>query len=286
VSNLGRPLLQSVTRVVGALKLPVLVANPFNAHRQPLHAQNFPLVLLYTARAGSAALIKWFLFQTGYLDQATELHRGVHRLSRSAQLRHRDYGWQALRLIVTHEKPIFKLVRNPYDRAVSSFRSTVFHTREKQSNPWGRKIVTAARKYSGKPLTAELSFRDFLRFVAMNGTEIGLINGHVARQHVAGEDGFIDRIMKLECFAEEIRRIESEYGLAPSPLESIVGLRHEGSRLPEETNCMVCAADLEITSAYVRQGRFPPYEAFYDDETRRLVRDCYAADFEAYGYDT
>ena len=42
------------------------------------------------------------------------------------------------------------------------------------------------------------SFRDFLRFVAMNGTEIGLINGHVARQHVAGEDGCIDRIVKLE----------------------------------------------------------------------------------------
>jgi hypothetical protein len=49
---------------------------------------------------------------------------------------------------------------------------------------------------------------------------------------------------------------------------------------------MVCVADLEITSAYVRQGRFPPYKAFYDDETRRLVRECYAADFEAYGYDT
>jgi hypothetical protein len=120
----------------------------------------------------------------------------------------------------------------------------------------------------------------------MNGTEIGLINGHVARQHVAGEDGCIDRILKLECFAEEIRRIEFEYGLARSPLELIVRLRHEGSRLPEETNCMACAADLEITSAYVRQGHFPAYQAFYDDETRRLVRECYAADFEAYGYDT
>ena len=76
MSKLGRAIRQSVTRVVGALKLPVLVANPFNAHRLPLHAQNFPLVLLYTARAGSAALIKWFLFQTGYVDQATELNRG------------------------------------------------------------------------------------------------------------------------------------------------------------------------------------------------------------------
>ena len=57
MSKLGRPLLQSVTRVVGALKLPVLVANPFATNRLPLHAQNFPLVLLYTARAGSAALI-------------------------------------------------------------------------------------------------------------------------------------------------------------------------------------------------------------------------------------
>jgi len=42
---------------------------------------------------------------------------------------------------------------------------------------------------------------------------------------------------------------------------------------------------LELTPAQVREERFPAYEAFYDDETRRLVRECFAADFEAYGYD-
>jgi len=151
----------------------------------------------------------------------------------------------------------------------------------------GRKPVAAARKLLGKPATADsaLSFRDFLRFLAHNGTESGQINGHVARQYLAGENRCIDRIIKLERFADEIRQIESEYGLARSPLEWISELRNEGWRSHQERVCTPCLADLEITWAQLQQGRLPPYGAFYDNHTRRLVRACFAADFQAYGYE-
>jgi hypothetical protein len=43
--------------------------------------------------------------------------------------------------------------------------------------------------------------------------------------------------------------------------------------------------DFEMTPDQLKDGRFPPYAAFYDEETRRLVRECFAADFEAYGYE-
>jgi hypothetical protein len=285
VSEPLRALLLPVARVVGALKLPVVVANPFATRRLPLHAPDFPLVLLYTEKAGSGALIKWFLFQSGHLRETIEFQRGVHQLHQLVQVRQCGYRWEALRLVASRERPILKLVRNPYDRAVSSFLAMLSHTRDQQRNPWGRKPIAAARKRSGKPATAEpaLSFRDFVRFLARNGTERGTINGHIARQHLAGER--IDRIVKLEQFADEIRQIEQEFGLARSPLGWITDPHNPRSRLEREAN-MVCAADLEMTSSQVRQGRFPPYEAFYEDETRQLVRKCFAIDFEAYDYDT
>ncbi|MFL5260441.1 MAG: sulfotransferase family 2 domain-containing protein [Hyphomicrobiales bacterium] len=186
-----------------------------------------------------------------------------------------------------HEKPILKLVRNPYDRAVSSFLSMIIHSRPEQANPWGRKPIAAARQLLGKPSDASptLSFRDFLRFLAHNGTQSGQINGHIARQHLAGEDGCIDRIVRLERFAGEIRQIESEYRLSQSPLEWIGILRNEGSAERPEGGCSPCVADFEMTPDQLKDGRFPPYAAFYDEETRRFVRECFAADFEAYGYE-
>lgn len=288
VSELSRIALLPYMRVARALKLPLLIANPFAIYRQPLHAPGFPLVLLYTGKAGSGSLIKWFLFQTGHLEEPADLHRGLHQRQRSLAAQQPGYHWEALRLIVRHEKPIFKLVRNPYDRAVSSFLAMLDHTQDRKCNPWGLAPIAAARKLSGKPAATvpALSFRDFVRFLVRTGTERGEINGHVARQHLPGEERRIDRILKLERFAEEMRQIESEYSLARSPVEVIGRPHNQQSRPQMERNRVDCVADLEFTPQHVREGHFPPYAAFYDDETRRLVRQCFAADFDAYGYDS
>jgi hypothetical protein len=162
------------------LKLPVLIANPLATRHLPLHSPGFPLVLLYTAKAGSGSLIKWFLFHSGYLDEVRKYRGGIHQFHRGVQTR--GYGWEALRLIASHERPVFKLVRNPYERAVSSFLAALTHTGDKRANSWGCRPIALARRQSGKPQVAEpaLSFRDFMRFLSRNGTERGAINGHVA----------------------------------------------------------------------------------------------------------
>jgi hypothetical protein len=102
---------------------------------------------------------------------------------------------------------------------------------------------------------------------------------------VEGEDVYIDHIIKLELFGEEISRIERQYGLVRSPRELTSHPHNKRFRLPNGPRAFVNAPDLEITSTDARQGRFPAYEELYDCEMRRLVRDCFAADFEAYGYD-
>lgn len=274
-------------RVIGALKLPVLIASVYATRRIPLHAPTFPIVLLISEKAGCTSLTKWFLFQIGKIEEANQFHPWVHEYRKSILNRQSGYRWKALRLTILHEKPTVKLVRDPYDRAVSSFLETLSYAGRKSGNVWALKLIAAARSQAGKGELGvpALSFRDFARYVARTGTEWGQINGHVARQHLAGEDGRIDRIIKLERFGEEIRQIEAEYGLIRSPLHQLTDSSHHRAKL-QHSDVARSAADIEITSDQVRDGPLPAYETFYDDETRRLVHQAYAADFRAYGYDT
>jgi hypothetical protein len=129
-----------------------------------------------------------------------------------------------------------------------------------------------------------MAFRDFLRVLPASGTALGEVNSHIARQHMPAEDGRVSRIIKVESFAQDIRRIEAEYGLATSPLENLSESHHHRASFQDFAEGG-CTADLEITSEQVRQGRVPAYDSLYDEETRSLVRTCFAADFEAYDYE-
>lgn len=263
-------------------QLPGPLVKRLAGRRLILHAPDFPLVLLFSEKAGCTSLTKWFLFQIGKLEEATAFHPWVHRYRKSVFCRQPGYEWQSLRLLLLRGRPIVKLVRNPYDRAVSSFLATLGGAQGRDGETWAGNFIAAARAHAGKPAANALSFDDFLSFLAATGTGREKLDKHVARQHMAGEERRIDRIIRLERFAEEIRQLESEFNLARSPLELITTSRHH--RSPARSAAAV-AAHIEITSEQVRKGNVPAYDTFYSAETRRLVRQCFAADFEAYGYD-
>ena len=268
-------------------KLPLRLVKRLVGRRLPLHAPDFPLILLFTEKAGCTSLTKWFLFQIGKLDEAKRYHPWVHRYRVRVLCRQPGYAWQALRLLAFRKKPVVKLVRNPAARAVSSFLSTLNNAHPAEGKGWARDLVAAARAHAGKPAAdmPAMSFRDFLRFLAANGTDRDRVNGHVARQSVAGEHRRIDRIIRLERFFEEIRQIEAEYKLAPAPLEVLTNSRHHRSNGASDAEAAAWGPDLEITSEQIRQGIVPSYDSMYDEDARRLVRQCFAADFEAYGYE-
>ena len=282
--GLARLFLQPVRR---AKKLPRLIVKRLSGRRAPLHAAEFPLVLLLTEKAGCTSLTKWFLFHVGKLDEAVHYHPWVHRYRIGVLYQQPGYYWQALRLLAFRSKPVIKLVRNPYDRAVSSFLSTLSIAYGRNARTWAIDLVSAARAHAGKPAVPvpAMSFRDFLRLLAVNGTERSQVNGHVARQYVAGEEARLDRVIKLERFVEEIRRLEAEFKLPESPLDRITKSRHHRTRDRDDARVSAAGPDLEFTSQQVHSGSSPLYEAMYDDDTRRLVRECFAPDFRAYGYE-
>jgi hypothetical protein len=258
--------------------------------RRILHDPEFPVILVFTPKAGCTSLTKWFLFQVGKLEEATAYHTWIHRYRMNVLCRQENYRQDGTRMIRRRKKPVVKLVRDPYSRAVSSFLSTLNNAHGRTPKSWAHELVVAARTRAGKPVDGgtALSFRDFAGFIAANGTGQGQINGHVARQHIDGEEQLVGRIIKLERFADDIRQLESEYGLAASPLDLITRSQHHRSASQDGATAPVWSPDTEIPTEQVRQFRksgVPSYGALYDEETRRLVREGFAADFEAYGYE-
>jgi hypothetical protein len=276
--------------MIRSVRVPERKVKEASFGRRILHAPDFPLVLLFTPKAGCTSLTKWFLFQVGKLEEATEYHHWIHRYRMNVLSRQEGYKEEAVRLLRGREKPVVKLVRNPYSRAVSSFLSTLNNAHGRAPKSWAHELIVAARAHAGKPIGdgTALSFHDFVGFAAANGTEHRQINGHVARQHAAGEERLGARIIKLEQFAVDIRQLESEYNLVQSPLDLITLSQHHRSASRNGATAPVWSAALEITTEQVRQFRksgTPSYDTLYDDTSRRLVREGFAADFEAYGYE-
>lgn len=253
-----------------------------------LHHPEFPLILIYSPKAGCSSLTKWFFYQTGLLAEASQYSSWIHRY-RNDVLMTRPYRIESINLLNDSVLPVFKLVRNPFDRAVSSFIHMIRNAPPADPDRWESRLIKAARERAGKPLRDDptLSFRDFLLHMSATGCFRLEVNGHVAQQYQAEEEGLISRILLLERFEEEVRRLEEEFRLESAPLDLLVqSWHHNEKRPPRRSSPAGSAADVDISQSQIRAGQQPSYEEMYDAETRQIVRTLYAEDFAAYGYES
>ncbi len=259
----------------------------------PLHAPDFPLVLLFTPKAGCTSLVKWFFFHAGKLDAALVYGRWVHKYRTEVFQRQPGYAAETKRLLRTRERTIVKLVRNPYERTVSSFLQVVRNANlPTQRRDREMALVRAARERAGKPHGDALclSFRDFMRHVAAVGVSVGKINSHIAQQYLPSEEDYVSRYIKLENFAEEIKRLEADFGLDESPLEDFRMSKHHNDSDPAPAAAWSSgqeaklATDVVVDLASIENRNLPAYRSFYDEETERLVYTCFGDDFRQYGY--
>ena len=250
-------------------------------------------MLLFSPKAGCTSLVKWFFFHTGKLDEALEYNPWIHRYRTEVFLTQPGYAMRSLQLLEGGERPVVKLVRNPFDRAVSSLLHVIATADRSHRQIWQRPLVEGARRQAGKPMATpvRLSFRDFMQHVAKIGPADEHLNPHVAQQYRPGEEGLHPRIIKIEQFEADIRRLEAEYGLPASPLDLLVKSKHHISgRTPPPKQKLMAArrrhpADWDIGYKRIRNNNLPAYSEMYDDTLAELVRTNFADDFEKYGYD-
>ncbi|MGP4081535.1 sulfotransferase family 2 domain-containing protein [Pseudalkalibacillus sp. R45] len=234
----------------------------------PLFADEFPILFFWSPKCGCTSLLKWYLYQIGHLDKASNYDINIHTYRLNVIQKQKNHTLKIRKHLLLESKDVYKLVRNPYTRAVSSFIHAV--------RSHGLLTDIAPGMEDG------LSFKQFLYRIKNSGVERGQINGHMVQQYLDGEELLVHNYIKLENFSTSIRQIEKSHNLLQSLLNDIIKSPHHVTQKMNE-NDNRNFANMKMSSKTFPQS-LPPYKNFYDQETMELVREIYKMDFIRYGY--
>jgi hypothetical protein len=232
----------------------------------PLYKKEFPIIFFWSPRSGCTTLIRWFFFQNGLLQKAMDYNPWVHSYRMEVFEKGDHYKAGIIDQLLAGKKDTYKLIRNPYRRAVSSFLASIDND----------KIMNeiAPNYHNG------FSFKEFLYLIRKIGVSKDRLNSHIAQQYDEGEEVIIKNYVRLENFSTELKAIENKYRLLDSPILSISNSSHHLSGKMVEKGAFA-----NVKMSLKPYGRtLPTYESFYDIETKDLVRELFKKDFEKYGY--
>ena len=225
------------------------------------------VLLDWSAKAGCTVAIKMYLRYLGLLAEAEHYSNWVRENNWVHVYRVRVYyanhGLATHRDLTDPGLVKIKVVRNPYDRAVSSYIAAVRHRLDE--------IVDLAGKGAG-----DLSFRRFLEL--LESIDLSACNPHYRTQVRPYETGGVtfDAILHLERLSEDLAELNRRHGIALDP----AGLTSH-HHIKKTDRVMHGAADAPWPAL---ADSIPAYASFYDPDTLRRVERLYRLDFAHYGY--
>lgn len=253
-------------------------------YRSPHYNKEFPLILFWSEKSGCTTFLKWFFFQIEVLEKAIEYNPWVHTYEFEVYKKQNGYHQEMREQILHSKKDAFKLVRNPYKRAVSSFLALVFAIYwENQGAGLYREVENINELFhNNKNSKKGVSFKQFLYYIKHVGSDVEEIDSHIARQYSKGEELFVKDYIQLENFSDHILKIEEKYQLKKCPLSAIAESDHHSAPI---MNIIGDYSETAITEEHISRRALPTYESFYDKEAIELVKEIFKKDIEMYGYD-
>ena len=254
----------------------------YSLRRSPvaLYSEKHDFAVLFTAKAGCTLAVKWFFFQEGLLDEALAYSGWPHSYRIDVFIKQPGY-MDKLDRVPTLGSRVLKFVRNPYDRAVSSYLhfSHILHDYpDGDQSP----IVLAIGKHLGRRLTPDalFTFREFVDY--LGAIDLKTCNPHFRTQMTVCERaGRLDgmTVIPIEDSARLVPEVETRLGLQQSGLAELRRSVHHTTR-----------SDLEGFFGDTPFGRargvpIPRSAAFYDDALLVEISRLYREDIEAYGYE-
>ncbi|OJD69621.1 sulfotransferase family 2 domain-containing protein [Bacillus sp. NH11B] len=250
-------------------------ANIIKYGRVPHFNTNFPLILFWSQKSGCTSLAHWFFYQINLFKQAIKYDSFIHNYEHEIYKNSSDYFIELAAALCSKEKDTYKLVRNPYTRAVSSFVSLI--APPYIENPAWDPI---RRFYYGNDTCNKpISFKIFLYYLKAKMTDLEQIDPHALQQYVQSEEEFVTNYFHLENFSTEIKNLEKAYQLKASPLHILTKSWHHQI---DKAIFKGAYADADITDPLF--PRIPTYDSFYDHETIQLVQEIFYKDFITYKY--
>lgn len=261
-------------------------------NRLPLYSEKLPFLVLWSQKAASTNVLKWFFHHIGLLETALQYRRFAHHYENDIFKRAPGYVRSVRAAIDNKNIDAVKFVRDPAARAFSSYlflnRPLLFEPTDDLGFYWRRRVL---RFIHGRncPLDALFSFTDFL--VWLNEAAPRHIDGHLARQYTTIEDRVAGRmkIFQIEAFDEATRSIEERYALPVTPrdqMQKIQSATHHNDK-----NAGADTLDRIIHEGLPNRETNPLPLPVFDTQTMRdyprvaeLIRAYFADDYCAYGY--
>lgn len=252
-----------------------------NYRRTPLYHQDFPLVLLWTPKAGCTTFARWFFYQIGLLEEALAYNPSIHVYKGGVYFKQKNYLDPHASEKILKNKMTYKLVRDPYKRAVSSYFTIAYYCYRGLPNIAMNKdkerilaMFYPNSSYKG------ISFKQFLYYLLNVGADYKIVDGHIAKQYCQEEEYFSPQLIKLENFRKEVKGIEEKYKLLLSPENVLISPNSFAPKMTESG----LNSDTILTLPQLINGPLPEYNSLFDKETIQLCNHVFHDDFKVYNY--
>lgn len=244
----------------------------------PLYSDEFDIAVLWSAKAGCTFAIKWLYYQEGILDEALAYAAWPHRYRQDVYYKRAGY-FDKLKRIPELGGRAIKFVRNPYDRAVSSYLA--FAHAASRPEPQHPHVLEGIAKHLGRPIGRNelFTFREFVSF--LGSVDLDAEDIHLRRQtHGCERAGKLREmtVIRVEDSVERLPELEARFGLRASDYRYLRRSQHHTKRVDNAG----FAGDIRFgTTVGVP---VPRSRAFYDDGLLAQVTRLYGPDIERYGY--
>ncbi|OFC94839.1 hypothetical protein BTGOE5_50650 [Bacillus thuringiensis] len=148
--------------------------------RIPNYHRNFPIILFWSQKSGCTSLANWFFYQIDLLQTALSYSPFIHNYEYHIYKNTPAYSVRLGIALREKQKETFKLVRNPYRSAVSSFVSLI--APPYVENPEWKPIRKFLYQDENSP--KGISFKQFLYYLFIKGAQADDINPHFTQQYI------------------------------------------------------------------------------------------------------
>lgn len=232
------------------------------------------LAVMWSYKAACTTVIKWVFQQNGLLPEAMAYNSWVHKY-RLREYQKSERYLSRLKRLSRGSFEVVKIVRDPLDRAVSSYIHAYRHGYDD----------AAIAKVVQRPLSwhKRFSFREFVAYLEQSDLQN-------CNPHHRIQTSPIERHVLFGTQPSRIIRIEDGLNAALSELERRLGLPPTDFTNPvfesDHHTVRTAPAGLAADLVYIPRNAVPPAAMFYDPALAAKIALLYAEDFSRYAYST
>jgi hypothetical protein len=223
------------------------------------------VLLLASPKAGITSVTKWAFHNLGLMETALQYHPWVHRYRTEVYVQQQNVRIAFRRALEAGNWTVYKVVRNPYDRLVSSFHHAIKHSVLPQPPV---------------PPSAITHFQAFLQHLQSHINQP--IDPHLGLQKSVYEaviPGLRPQVLWLDNLEAHLQDLCQLHNFPVAFSAAMAESKHNAQKVDTQF-----AQSVHLVSGFALFEAFPnDYRLFYQDPTiRTLAQEILAADLNAY----